>query len=140
MMLETVILYLLTILVSLIFIPVNTSLNYFLVSVEDIITNNTLLNTIIFTFDATIDGTTPVTVTLSPNGMGEGSIGGGVVISGLMPDTLYTYTVSFVYNNIMYSTQSLARTSIGSTIISTSTMATTSSVAGMDNINTIHRI
>ena len=38
--------------------------------------------------------------------MEEGSIGGGVVISGLMPDTLYTYTVSFVYNNISYSTQS----------------------------------
>ena len=57
-----------------------------------------------------IDGTTPVTVTLSPNVMGEGSIHGGVVISGLMPDTLYTYTVSFVYNNIMYSTQSTVTT------------------------------
>ena len=76
-----------------------------------------------FTFDTTIDDTTPVTVTLSPSGMGEGSIGGGVVISGLMPDTLYTYTVSYVYNNIMYSTQSSVITSVS---------LTTSSVPGMD--------
>ena len=109
-------------------------------SVEDIITvttNNTILNTIIFTFNTIIDGTTTVTVTLSPNVMEEGSIDGGVEISGLMPDTLYTYTVSFVYNNIMYSTQSSARTSTGSTIVISSTMATASSVPGMDNPITI---
>ena len=114
-------------------------INYFLVSVEDIITvttNNIIFNTIIFTFDTTIDDTTTVIVTLSPNVMEEGSIGGGVVISGLMPDTLYTYTVSFIYNNIMYSTQLSARTSIGSTIVisSTGTIATASSVSGIDNI------
>ena len=104
-------------------------------SVQDIITvttNNTISNTIMFTFNTTIDDTTPVTVTLSPNVMEEGSIGGGVVISGLMPDTPYTYTVSFVYNNIMYSTQSSARTSTGSTIVISSTMATAPSVSGMD--------
>ena len=79
-------------------------------SVQAVTTNNTISNTIIFAFNTTIDDTTPVTVTLSPSGMGEGSIGGGVVISGLMPDTLYTYTVSFVYNNISYSIQSSVTT------------------------------
>ena len=105
------------------------SLNHFLVSVQDIITvtTNTLSNTIIFTFDTTIDDTTPVTVTLSPNVMGEGSIGGGVVISGLMPDTLYTYTVSVVYNNISYSIQSSVTT------LTAPTTAFQSSI-GMDDI------
>ena len=88
------------------------------ISVQDIITVTSTVNSIIFRFNGTIDGTTTVTVTLSPNVMEEGSIGGGVVISGLMPNTLYTYTVSFVYNNIKYSTQS---------------SASTSSVPGMDN-------
>ena len=102
-----------------------------------VITNNTILNTIIFTFDTTIDGATTVTVTLSPNVMEEGSIGGGVVISGLMPDTLYTYTVLFVYKNITYSAQSSAITSTGTNIVISSTMATASSVPGMDNPITI---
>ena len=86
------------------------------------------VNSIMFTFDTTIDGTTPVTVTLSPNVMEEGSIGGGVVIFGLMPDTLYTYTatVSFVYNNISYSTQSTATTLTAPTI---------TSISGMDLYN-----
>ena len=87
-------------------------------------TSTVLVNSIIFTFDTTIDDTTPVTVTLSPNVKREGSIGGGVVISGLMSDTLYAYTVSLVYNNISYSTQSSVITSIS---------LTTSSVSGMDN-------
>ena len=109
-------------------------------SVQDVInvtTNNGIFNTIIFTFDATIADTTPVTVTLSPDGMGEGSIGngsigGGVVISGLMPDTLYTYTVSFVYNNISYSIQSSVTT------LTAPTTSSTTSRLGMDNIlNTI---
>ena len=93
-------------------------------SVRDIITVASTVNSIMFTFDTTIDDTTPVTVTLSPNVMGEGSIGGGVVISGLMPDTLYTYTVSFVYNNISYSIQSSVTTLTAPT--------TTTSSSGMD--------
>ena len=97
---------------------------YILVSVQDIVTVTSTVNSINFTFDTTIDGTTPVTVTLSPNVMEEGSIGGGVVISGLMPDTLYTYTVSFVYNNISYSTQSSVTTLTAPT--------TTTSSSGMD--------
>ena len=97
-------------------------------SAQDIITVISIDNSITFTFDATIDDTTPVTVTLSPNGMGEGSIGDGVVISGLMPDTLYTYTVSFVYNNISYLTQSFVTTQTAPTISSTT------SISGMDEV------
>ena len=93
-----------------------------LVSVRDIVTVTSTVNSIVFTFNTTgtIDGTTPVTVTLSPNVMEEGSIGGGVVIFGLIPDTLYTYTVSLVYNDISYSTQSTVTTLTAQTIASIS--------------------
>ena len=110
MMLGTVILYLLTILVSGISYILNILTHVILVSVQDIVTVTSTVNSIIFTFNTTIDGTTRVTVTLSPNVIEEGSIGGGVMISGLMPNTLYTYTVSFVYNNIAYSLQSSVTT------------------------------
>ena len=51
------------------------------------------------------------------------------MISGLMPDTLYTYTVSvsFVYNNISYSTQSSVTTLTAPTTVSQSSI-------GIDNI------
>ena len=105
----------------------------FLVSVQDIITvtSTSTANSINFTFNTTIDGTTPVAVTLSPNVMGEGNIGGGVVISGLMPDTLYTYTVSFVYNNISYSIQSSVTTLTAPTTAASTAPTTATLISGI---------
>ena len=102
-----------------------------IVSVQDVVTviANSTFDTINFTFTGTVDDTTPVTITLSPNdGMGDGTIGDGVVISGLMSDTPYTYTVSFEYNNIMYSTQSSVTTLVAPTTLITTSSTTTSGI------------